>query len=61
MIKLYLNGGNDAERIFILNMLPEIIKDITKTVGGIDIDRLRSSIRAMAAAWRPRPTSCRRR
>jgi flotillin len=40
MIKLYLNGGTDAERIFILNMLPEIIKDITKTVDGIDVDRL---------------------
>ena len=40
MIKLYLNAGTDAERIFILNMLPDIIKDITKTVDAIDIDRL---------------------
>ncbi len=40
MIKLYLGAGSDAERIFILNMLPEIIKDIAKTVEGIDIDRL---------------------
>ncbi len=40
MIKLYLNAGNDAERIFILNMLPEIITEIAKTVDNIDIDRL---------------------
>ncbi|UCF20698.1 MAG: flotillin family protein [Gemmatimonadota bacterium] len=40
MIKLYLGAGSEAERIFILNMLPEIIRDITKTVQGIDIDRL---------------------
>jgi flotillin len=40
MIKLYLGAGSEAERIFILNMLPDIIKDITKTVDGIDIDRL---------------------
>jgi len=40
MIKLYLGAGGEAERIFILNMLPEIIKDLAKTVEGIDIDRL---------------------
>jgi flotillin len=40
MIKLYLNAGGDAERIFILNMLPEIIREIAKTVDGIDVDRL---------------------
>ncbi|MGD8867574.1 MAG: SPFH domain-containing protein, partial [Gemmatimonadales bacterium] len=40
MIKLYLGAGSEAERIFILNMLPEIIKDLAKTVEGIDIDRL---------------------
>jgi flotillin len=39
-IKLYLNAGSDAERIFILNMLPDIIHDLTKTVEGIDIDKL---------------------
>ncbi|HSG81288.1 MAG TPA: SPFH domain-containing protein [Gemmatimonadota bacterium] len=40
MIKLYLNAGSEAERIFILNMLPEIIREIAKTVEGIDVDRL---------------------
>ncbi len=40
MIKLYLNAGSDAEKIFILNMLPEIIGDLAKTVEGIDIDKL---------------------
>jgi len=39
-IKLYLNAGSEAERIFILNMLPEIIRDLSKTVEGIDIDKL---------------------
>lgn len=40
MIKLYLNAGSEAEKIFILNMLPEIIRDLSKTVEGIDIDKL---------------------
>jgi flotillin len=40
MIKLYLGAGSEAERIFILNMLPDIIRDLAKTVEGIDIDRL---------------------
>jgi flotillin len=40
MIKLYLGAGSEAERIFVLNMLPDIIKDLAKTVEGIDIDRL---------------------
>ena len=40
MIKLYLNAGSEAEKIFILNMLPEIIGDLSKTVEGIDIDKL---------------------
>ncbi len=40
MIKLYLNAGSEAEKIFILNMLPDIISDLSKTVEGIDIDKL---------------------
>lgn len=40
MIKLYLNAGSEAEKIFILNMLPEIISDLAKTVDGIEIDKL---------------------
>ncbi len=40
MIKLYLGAGSEAERIFILNMLPEIIRELSSTVEGIEIDRL---------------------
>ncbi len=40
MIKLYLGAGSEAERIFILNMLPEIIRELSSSVEGIDIDRL---------------------
>ncbi len=40
MIKQYLGAGGEAERIFILNMLPEIIHDLAQSVDGIEIDRL---------------------
>lgn len=40
MIKLYLDAGSEAERIFILNMLPEIIGELADSVEGIEIDRL---------------------
>jgi flotillin len=40
MIKLYLGAGSEAERIFILNMLPEIIEELASSVDNIDIDRL---------------------
>ncbi len=39
-IKLYQTAGNEAERIFILNMLPDIIREITKSVGDMDIDKV---------------------
>ena len=39
-IKLYQGAGTEAERIFILNMLPDIIKEITGSVGGMKIDRV---------------------
>jgi flotillin len=39
-IKLYQNAGTEAERIFILNMLPEIIREISKSVGEMDIDKV---------------------
>lgn len=39
-IKLYLNAGSQAERIFILNMLPDIIKEITGAVDGMSIDKV---------------------
>jgi flotillin len=40
MIKLYLNAGSEAERIFILNMLPEIVRHLAESVDGMHIDRL---------------------
>jgi flotillin len=40
MILLYQKAGTEAERIFILNMLPELIREITKSVENIDIDRM---------------------
>ncbi len=39
-IKLYQNAGTEAERIFILNMLPEIIREITGSVSHMDIDKV---------------------
>src|SRR6266540_74705 len=40
MIQLYSKAGNEAERIFILNMLPEIIKELAGSVEQIKIDKL---------------------
>jgi len=39
-IKLYQSAGTEAERIFILNMLPDIIHEIAKSVEEIDIDKV---------------------
>ena len=39
-IKLYQSAGTEAERIFILNMLPDIIHEISKSVEGMDIDKV---------------------
>jgi flotillin len=39
-IKLYQGAGTEAERIFILNMLPDIIREIAKSVDGMDIDKV---------------------
>jgi len=39
-IKLYKGAGTEAERIFILNMLPDIIKEITGAVDGMKIDKV---------------------
>ena len=33
-------AGADAQEIFVLNMLPELVEQITETVKGIDIDRI---------------------
>jgi flotillin len=39
-IKLYESAGSEAERIFILNMLPDIIHEIAHSVEGVDIDKV---------------------
>jgi flotillin len=39
-ITLYKNAGTEAERIFILNMLPDIIKEISGAVDGMSIDKV---------------------
>lgn len=40
MIKLYGQAGTDAERIFILNMLPDLIRELAGSVEKIKIDKL---------------------
>lgn len=39
-IKLYHTAGSQAERIFVLNMLPDIIRDISGSVGEMTIDKV---------------------
>ncbi len=39
-IKLYQSAGTEAERIFILNMLPDIIAQISSSVGEMQIDKV---------------------
>jgi flotillin len=39
-IKLYQGAGSEAERIFILNMLPDIIREITGAVDGMSIGKV---------------------
>lgn len=33
-------AGSDAQQIFLLNMLPDLVEQITGTIDGIDIDRI---------------------
>lgn len=40
MIKLYGQAGTDAERIFIRNMLPDLIRELAGSVEKIKIDKL---------------------
>jgi flotillin len=40
MIRLYGTAGTDAERIFILNMLPELIRELAGSVEKIKIDKM---------------------
>ncbi|NND04343.1 MAG: flotillin family protein [Acidimicrobiia bacterium] len=36
----YKAAGSDAQNIFVLNMLPDLVEQITDTVSGIDVDRI---------------------
>ncbi len=40
LVDQYQAAGEDAQRIFVLNMLPELVDKIVSTVEGIDIDRV---------------------
>lgn len=40
MIKLYQGAGGEGERIFVLNMLPEIVRELAKPVGQLTIDKV---------------------
>jgi flotillin len=39
-IKLYAKAGTDAERIFILNMLPDLVREISQSVDGMKIEKM---------------------
>lgn len=39
-IQTYSNAGHDAERIYLMTMLPDIVKQLTDTVKNIHIDRV---------------------
>ncbi len=39
-IRLYQHAGSEAERIFILNLLPDLVQQITGAVGGMSIDKV---------------------
>ncbi len=40
LVEQYQNAGEEAEQIFVLNMLPEIIDKIVGTVQGVSIDKV---------------------
>src|SRR5918996_2623860 len=40
MIQLYGRAGSDAERIFVLNMLPELVRELAGSVEHIKIDKM---------------------
>src|ERR687892_534894 len=40
MIQLYGKAGSDAERIFVLNMLPELVRELAGSVEHIKIDKM---------------------
>jgi len=40
MTEMYKAAGPDAQNIFLLNLLPELVEQISSTVAGIDIDKI---------------------
>ncbi|HSG78210.1 MAG TPA: flotillin family protein [Acidimicrobiia bacterium] len=40
LVEQYQAAGPDAQRIFVLNMLPELIQKIVGTIEGVEIDRI---------------------
>ena len=40
MTAMYKSAGPDAQNIFLLNILPEIVEQISGTVAGIDVDKV---------------------
>ncbi|HEV2758557.1 MAG TPA: SPFH domain-containing protein [Acidimicrobiales bacterium] len=40
LVEQYQAAGADAQRVFVLRMLPELVDKIVSTVGGVDIDRI---------------------
>lgn len=40
MTEMYKAAGPDAQNIFLLNILPELVEQIASTVAGIDIDKI---------------------
>jgi len=39
-LALWKNAGSDAERLFLIQMLPDILKEVIKTVDNLKIDKL---------------------
>jgi flotillin len=39
-LELWKNAGDDAERLFLIQMLPDILKEVIKTVDNLNIDSL---------------------
>ena len=40
LVQQYQEAGDDAQRIFVLRMLPELVDKIVSTVGAVDIDKV---------------------
>jgi flotillin len=40
MIETYKSADGDGEKVFMLNMLPEIIEELAKTVDKVTVDRV---------------------